>query len=66
MSELLIARISRRAADQQTRTDMVEMLKGKLAARLKRADAEASEQALGFSVPELLKLVYDETYGSAR
>jgi len=57
MSELLIAKIARRAACPDTRIDM-EVSRIKSVPVLGKADAEASEQALGFSVPELLKLVY--------
>jgi hypothetical protein len=58
MSELLIARIARRAARRVTQIDL-EVSRPRLAPPLGKTDAEASERALGFSVPELLKLVYE-------
>jgi len=58
MSELIVASIARRAARPDTRIDM-EVSKLILVSALGKADAEASELALGFSVPELLKLVYE-------
>jgi len=58
MSELLIARIARRAADRRTQIDMGEHSVPRISAPLEELDAEASEQALGFSVPPLLKRLY--------
>jgi hypothetical protein len=60
MSELLIARIARRAANQETQIDVRGLSRQSPAAPLRRADAEASERELGFPIPELLKLVYEK------
>ena len=57
MSELLIARIARRAANRETQVDM-KLSQQSLAPPLRAVDAEASERELGFAIPELLKLVY--------
>ena len=57
MSDLLIDKIAQRAANRETRIDMGSS-KTSIAPPLKASDAHASEQDLGFSIPELLKLVY--------
>jgi hypothetical protein len=59
MSEFLIAKIARRAANRESQIDM-KSSRQKLAAPLTAADAEASERELGFAIPELLKLVYEK------
>jgi hypothetical protein len=60
MSDVLLAKVARRALDESTRVDMSGTLIPKLASTLNTADAEASETALGFSVPVLLKSLYEK------
>jgi hypothetical protein len=57
MSDLLIARIARRAAASDTRID-IGPSRQSIAAPLQPTDAQSSEQELGFAVPELLKHIY--------
>jgi hypothetical protein len=60
MSELLLTKIARRAADRRTQIDMGEQSVPRIALPLKKSEAEASEQALGFSVPPLLTQLYEK------
>jgi hypothetical protein len=59
MSELLLAKIGRRAADPRTQVDMGEHSVPGISSLLKKSEAEASEHALGFPVPLLLKQLYE-------
>lgn len=60
MSDLLIAKIARRAANRHTQIDMGDMLSEpkRVSPPLQATEAIASEAALGFPVPLLLKRLY--------
>jgi DNA-directed RNA polymerase subunit K/omega len=61
MSDVLIAKIARRAAHRSTQIDMGDMSSvPKRASSLKPADAAALEAELGLSVPVLLERLYEE------
>jgi hypothetical protein len=60
MYDLLIARIARRAANPDTQVDMECVAQPSIAPALRNVDAKQSERELGFALPELLKIVYEQ------
>ncbi len=60
MSDLLIAKVTRKASDSRTQIELAIGPPAAIPSRLSNADLEASEKSLNFKVPEPLKALYQD------